>query len=97
MPKIDSDYNNYIPASTTKTLATGVGKVLAIIFSTSAASAILTIYDNTAGSGNVLFAGYATSSTPLVIFFDKLMPLTFTVGCTGVTPAASVAYVMTEN
>jgi hypothetical protein len=95
--RINATYNNYIPASTTKTVTSGAGKVHAIIFSTSAASALITIYDNTAGSGNILFAGYATQSTPLVILFDSLRPLIFSTGCTVVTPANSVAFVQTES
>lgn len=79
----DSGVSTYISSATTTLLRTGRGTLKRIII-TETAAGIITVYDNTAGSGTVLAvfkASIAEQSFELGI--------DFAVGCTIVTAAAT--------
>jgi hypothetical protein len=98
--RIKSTYTEYTGPGTTNTLRTGVGEIHALLASSTAPGGsplVITLYDNTAGSGNVLFRICVSEYSPQNIFFPGRMPLKFSTGLTVVTPAntslfAIVAY-----
>jgi hypothetical protein len=98
MARIRSDYNNYVPAGTTQTIHSGAGKLHAVLASTSSGTAsAVTLYDNTAGSGNILLKLNLTNGAPANIIFPAERPLRFYTGLTIVTDAYSVCFVITET
>jgi len=73
---------------------TGAGKLVALLLSTSAANALLTIYDNTAASGTVLLnVSINAYESPVYIRFPDDVPLTFTTGLYLSIPANTYAHV----
>jgi len=98
MAKLVKDYTNYIPPSTTQTLKSGAGKVHAI-FSTANTTTPVTVilYDNTAGSGNILYAFNVASPQPFILILPPILALKFSTGLTVVTPATAVCYIVTEE
>ena len=79
--KFKTTYNQYCPASTGTLLRTGAGEVHALIFTCANTTAeSVTIYNNTAGSGNILIKFNLEQRSPIVIFFPPHMPLQFTTG-----------------
>ena len=95
---IKSDYNQYVPANTaSQALHNGSGKVRAIIATaTSGTSGALTLYDNTAASGNVLIKVNVTNGHPAIIILPANYPLVFTNGLTAASSANVEAFVLTE-
>ena len=95
---IKSDYNQYVAANNAgSTLHTGAGKVRAIIATARATSAeSVTLYDNTAASGNVLIRVNVTDGDPAIIILPVNYPLTFTTGLTVVTSTNCDAFILTE-
>ena len=79
--KFKTTYSQYCPINTGTLLRTGAGEVHALIFTTSNATAeAVTIYDNTAGSGNILLKLNLVAQGPIAIFLPPSMPLRFSTG-----------------
>ena len=94
---INSDYNQFVAAGSSSTLHTGAGKVRAILATNSIATyQALTLYDNTAASGNVLFTAYVGATMPLIIILPNDLPLVFSTGLHVVTGANTQAMIITE-
>jgi hypothetical protein len=98
MASIRATYSQYVPPNTaSQLLHTGSGKVLAIIASTSNATAeTLILYDNTAASGNVLMRIALTAAAPAIIFFPPILGLQFSTGLTAASGANLSANVITQ-
>jgi hypothetical protein len=96
MARIISDYNNYLPVSTTKTLHSGSGKVHAILATSDSSTGMVTIYDNTAASGSILFQISLNSTTPAFIILPAERPLRFHTGLTVVTDANTRCLIISE-
>ena len=98
MRYIKSDYNQYLAASSSTTLHTGAGKVRAIILTSNHATNIaqLTLYDNTAASGNILLTLNTVIGAPVIIILPQNTPLQFSTGLTAVTDAEAEAFILTE-
>jgi len=89
-------YSNYVPAATTKTLHTGPGN-LHVIHASASVGAWVTIYDNTAGSGNILLSFYLTAlGYPYFVAYPPQTPLKFSTGLTVVTAAGTVVHLITS-
>jgi hypothetical protein len=87
--KVEHRYSStYISTAATTTVKSGAGLLHAIVFGKRIANGVVTIYDNTAGSGTVLhvttMGAALLSDPPLPVIFD----LTFATGLTIVTSAA---------
>ena len=61
-------------------LHTGSGQLVGLVITANAANAVVTIYDNTAGSGTVIFAAVVSTPQPLVIFFADRFALKYATG-----------------
>jgi len=59
---------------------TGRGFVTGLVASSSVGSPLLTLYDNTAGSGTKIFEAYVDQDNILVIFFPEAFAPRFTTG-----------------
>ena len=99
MSVIVSNYNNYVSINTTLTLVTGAGKIHRIIMSCNSATLqAVTLYDNTAASGNVIMVFYISQYSGVTdIPLDSRMPLIFSTGLTVVTGANCTAFIITEE
>lgn len=100
MSRLKADYTAYVPpGSAGKLLANGPGLVHAVILSADnfSASETLTLYDNTAASGNVLLELKASAHAAVVIERHELRPLFFRSGLTAVTSAGAYAHVTFET
>jgi hypothetical protein len=98
MAKIVANYTNFVAASSTVTLSAGSGKVHAItVFGIYAAPSLVTFYDNTSASGNILFACYVSCYYPCIIIYPPHLALKFTVGLTVVTADGAICHVVTEE
>jgi hypothetical protein len=73
---------NYISTGATTLIKTGPGALIAIVMGNSTAGTV-TVYDNTAASGNII-AKFNTSTSA----FSFQIGAKFTIGCTVVTSAA---------
>ncbi|MFC1879385.1 hypothetical protein ACFLZW_05680 [Chloroflexota bacterium] len=94
---IKSDYNQFVAGGSSTTLHTGVGKILAMILTTTnVAPETTTIYDNTAAAGNVLLTLNVTNTAPVFIIFPPKYPPVFKTGLTIVTAANTDAFIITE-
>jgi hypothetical protein len=72
------------------TVAPGPGKLYSVVATSSSATAdTVTFYDNTAGSGTVLFVIHLCLTSPVVIHFPSNRPLSFSTGLTITTTANS--------
>jgi len=79
--KFKTTYSQYCSAGTGKLLRTGAGEVHALIFTTSNIdSESVIIYDNTAGSGNILIKLNLTCYTPIGLEFLPEQALKFSTG-----------------
>ncbi|MEW5870729.1 MAG: hypothetical protein AB1894_15760 [Chloroflexota bacterium] len=91
---IQADYNGYVPASTTKTIHTGPGQVLSILATTTnGAAQTITLYDNTAASGDILLTINLIAYGPVIIILPLEHRLRFDTGLTVVTPATVTCHV----
>jgi len=61
-------------------LHTGSGQLIGLVITSSAANAVVTIYDNTAGSGTVIFQAVVSTPQPLVIFFADRFVIKYATG-----------------
>ena len=87
---------NYCAAGAAKTLVTGAGRLLSIIATTTSAMPVsITIYDNTAGSGNILMILTLTSAQPIVIFYPRGLEPSVTTGLTLSVPADTTCHCST--
>ena len=94
---IQSDHNQYIAPSSSTTLHTGAGKVRALLVTgLSTTPGLLTVYDNTAASGNVLIAIDVSAYSPVTIILPPDTPLVFSTGLHAVTDALTRAFLLTE-
>ncbi len=86
--------STYISTATTTVVKSGAGRLARIIIGTPIASATITVYDNTAGSGTVI----ATLAIGSVITGDQPDPIEFackfTTGLTVVTSGATLITVV---
>jgi hypothetical protein len=97
MARIISDYNNYVPKNTSaQTLHSGAGKVHAVIATTTGTVESVTLYDNTAASGNVLIALDLRNDTPLILIYPAERPLRFYTGLTVKTSTNAQCHLITE-
>lgn len=81
-----SNYNAYknITAAATTVVKAGAGQLFCINLQNMAAASVMTVYDNTAGSGTVIATytqGAAALVSPVSLFYD----LKFSTGLTIVT------------
>lgn len=91
--KFKTTYTQFVAPSTTSTLRSGAGELHAVILTCTAAVAELTtLYDNTAGSGNILLSLACSLYHPIVILLPPEQALKFTTGLTVVTAANSRAF-----
>ena len=94
---IKSDYNQFIDSNTSKQLHSGAGKIRAIIVTGSSTTpASLTLYDNTAASGNILLVISASAYDSVVVVLPQNYPLIFNTGLYGVTATNCRAFILTE-
>lgn len=92
-----ADYNQYVPPSSSTTLHSSAGLVRELIVSgESTTIGTITIYDNTAASGNILFAAKVRIDAPLILVFNLVHPLVFWSGLTVVTDGYANAFIITE-
>jgi len=98
MARIQSDYNYFVDASDAgNTLNTGAGKIFCIVATAdSTTPQLITLYDNTAASGNILLKLYVVQTAPLVIIYPSTRPPKFTTGLTVVTTANVRAHFVLE-
>jgi hypothetical protein len=99
MPRtIENDFNQYVAPSTSRTLHSGAGWLRTIIVTgESTTIGTCTIYDNTAASGNVLYACKVRIDASVIIILPLETPLRFTTGLTVVTDAEARAYLLAET
>ena len=82
--KVEHQYSGtYIATATTTTVKSGAGFIHTLTIGETAAGAI-TLYDNTAGSGTIIFVAKAS-----IVEQTFVLDVSFTVGLTIVTAAAS--------
>lgn len=89
--KVEQQYTpQNITTQTTTTVKSGQGLLHAIILNTPVASAVVTVYDNTAGSGTLIctitLPGTLLSSGPITVMINGK----FSTGCTIVTSGATM-------
>lgn len=61
-------------------LHTGSGQLVGLVVTASVANSTVTIYDNTAGSGTIIFSALVSTPQPLVIFLADRFALKFSTG-----------------
>lgn len=94
--KIYSGASQFVGITTTKTLHTGPGKILAVLFSCGNTTGdVITLYDNTAGSGTVLAVFHSILGAHVFFVYPPNACPVFTVGLTAVTGSAR-AHIITE-
>lgn len=82
-PRIGNNYQNILTATTT-VVRSGAGRLVSIVVNKAVASGVITIYDNTAGSGTKI--GIITHpATLLATQYDLEYNCRFTTGLTIVT------------
>lgn len=97
MRRIFSTSDQYVHESYGKVLHSGPGKIYTLIVTcSSTTAAAVTVYDNTAASGTVLFKANVAAYAPLVIHFPQNTPLVFTTGLAIATAAGVEAFAITE-
>jgi hypothetical protein len=96
MARIYAYRANYCPPSATTSVSTGPGGIHTIIASGNT-TAQITLYDNTAGSGNVLFSFFVSAYSPVILNLKDVGPIRFVTGLTVVCPAGSSCFVVTEQ
>jgi hypothetical protein len=100
--RINAGYANFVPKNSTsgQLIHSGRGFVHAIVATVDAASGgstgTLTLYDNTAAAGNVLFRAHVSTNSPLVVRLDRILALVFETGLTAVTSQYLEVMVVTE-
>jgi hypothetical protein len=73
-----ADSRSVIVSSTL--LHTGKGELYGLVITASTGAPLVTIYDNTAGSGTKIFEAYVSSTIPLIIFFQGQFAPRFATG-----------------
>ena len=74
--------------ATGSTLVTGPGRVLGVMATAeSSTPQTVTLWDNTAASGTLLWRLYVSSYAPVIVFFPPGFHLSFTIGLHVVTSA----------
>ncbi len=94
-------YSNFVPKNTSsKVLHTGRGFLHALIATVDTAgggtTGSLTLYDNTAASGNILLRVNLHSNANVILELDRVHALKFATGLTAVTTQYVDAYVLSE-
>ena len=94
-------YSNFVPKNTaSQVLHSGRGFIHTIIASVDGAAGgtngTLTIYDNTAASGNILFRVHPYLNNPVFIELERTHVLKFLTGLTVVTSAYVDAFILSE-
>ena len=87
-----SSYYFAVGQSAGYTVKTGAGKLAKVILSQITVNSVLTIYDNTAASGTVLFVSGALPATTLPCTID-FSGLAFSIGLTFVVATANLSAV----
>jgi hypothetical protein len=90
MPRIRSDFNNYVPPGSTAMLHTGPGKVHCLLVSIDTAPGTVktvTLYDSTGALTPIIAVINVSDGMPHLITWPDLMYLRFTAGLTVVTGA----------
>jgi hypothetical protein len=99
MSRLRSDYNNYIPPSTTAMLYTGPGKVHCLLVSIDSAPGTVktvTLYDSTGALTPIIAKICVSDGAPHLIAWPDLMYLRFVNGLTVVTSANIHVTLVTE-
>jgi hypothetical protein len=78
----------YIVTATTTVVKSGAGVLHAIAFGTRVATGVVTVYDNTAASGTVLYTSTAGAAVATVPLSSGPLDIAFATGCTIVTSQA---------
>ncbi|HEX9091031.1 MAG TPA: hypothetical protein VF831_06045 [Anaerolineales bacterium] len=61
-------------------LHTGSGQLVGLVLTSNAAALQVTIYDNTSGSGTIIFSAYVSNALPLVLFLADRFAIKFSTG-----------------
>ena len=79
--------NTYVPLATAITLVTGPGRLLGVLASAESTNTPqpITIYDNTASSGTIIWKFFVVTNSPLWTIFPPGFHLPFTIGLRVVT------------
>ena len=96
MARIQAYSSQYCPPGAPTTVATGPGKIHTIIATATSGLQII-FYDNTAGSGTVLFSIFVTAYAPVIFNLKDIGPIRFTTGLTAVVPASSACFLVIER
>jgi hypothetical protein len=95
MSRIQAFSSQYCPPGATTTVASSSGKIHTII-ATAASGVQIIFYDNTAGSGTVLFSIFVTAYAPIAFNLKDVGPIRFTTGLTVVVPASAACFLVIE-
>ena len=94
---LKNDFNQYVAPSSSTTLHSVEGWLRTLIVTgESTTIGEITIYDNTAASGDILFAAKVRIDAPLIIKHFLQIPMKFDTGLTVVTDANANAFLLTE-
>jgi len=99
LSKIYAGSAQYVPASSTVTVAPSAGKLWAILAASSnnSSSDTIVLYDNTTASVPLLFqVMICAQNSPWQVIFPAYRPLTFATGLTIVCPATANCIVIVE-
>jgi hypothetical protein len=98
MARIQAYAANWTGSGTTNTIVSGPGGIHSIIISSSSAtSATVIFYDNTAASGTILLTVNINSQYPFIWHSKDIAPLRFATGLTVVSPTGCSTFVVTEQ
>ena len=96
MARIQSYRANYCPPGATTTVTSRPGGIHTLIASANT-TAQITLYDSTAGSGNVLISFFVSAYFGITMNLKDIGPIRFTTGLTVVCPAGASCFVVTEQ
>lgn len=97
MSTLHNTHKNFFAAgSGAATVHTAPGLLLAILATTAAASDIITLYDSSTASGDVLLALHLRPDAPVRLILPENLPLAFWKGLT-IDPSASHVFLLTRS
>lgn len=80
-----------ITTQTTTTVKSGTGRLYRLVISVPVATAVVTVYDNTAGSGTQIIPPITIGAAPVYGPFSLMVGAVFTTGLTIVTSTATMS------